>query len=102
MQRRRTDMLTIISPKAGEIGLAEAHALLEHRVEDGCEIARRGVDDAKDFGGRGLLFQRFARLGNESRVLHRDDRLRRKILQQRNLLVAERAYFLSINHKVAE
>jgi len=31
------------------------------------------------------------RLGQQPRVLHRDDRLRREILQQRDLLVRKRA-----------
>ena len=34
---------------------------------------------------------------DQPRVLHRDDRLRREVLQQRDLLVGERADFLSVN-----
>ena len=43
----------------------------------------------KYLGGRGLLLQRLARLGDQPRVLHRDDRLRGEVLQQRDLLVGE-------------
>ena len=34
---------------------------------------------------------------NQPRVLHRDDRLRREVLQQRDLLVGERAHFLAVD-----
>ena len=51
----------------------------------------------KHLGGRGLLLQRLARLGDQPRVLHRDDRLRREILQQRDLLVGERPHLLAID-----
>ena len=33
---------------------------------------------------------------DQPRVLHRDDRLRREILQQRDLLVGERPHFLAV------
>ena len=51
----------------------------------------------KHLGGRGLLLQRLARLGDQPRVLHRDDRLRGEVLQQRDLLVGERANFLAVD-----
>ena len=51
----------------------------------------------KHLGGRGLLLQGLARLGDQPRVLHRDHRLRREILQQRDLLVGERPHFLAVN-----
>ena len=34
--------------------------------------------------------QSLARLGQQPRVLHRNDRLRREVLQQRDLLIGER------------
>ena len=54
----------------------------------------------KYLGGRGLLLQGLARLGQEPRVLHRDHRLRGEILQQRDLLFREWPYFLPVgkNH----
>jgi hypothetical protein len=36
--------------------------------------------------------QRLARLSDEPRILHRDDRLRREVLQERNLLGRERSH----------
>ena len=71
--------------------------LLQHRVEHRREIAGRRIDDLQDLGGRGLLLQRLARLGDQPRVLHRDDRLRREVLQQRDLLVGERTDLLAID-----
>src|SRR5262245_36959249 len=61
--------------------LAEPDRSLEHRVEDRGEVAGGGIDDLQYLGGRGLLFQGFARLDNEPRILHRDDRLCREVLQ---------------------
>jgi hypothetical protein len=66
------------------------------------EIAGRGIDDLQHLGGRSLLLQSLARLGQESRVLHRDDRLRREILQQRDLLVGERSNLLAVQDDEAE
>src|SRR5215471_21184825 len=43
-----------------------------------------------------------ARLGNESRVLHRDDRLRREVLQQGDLLVGEWPDFLARSNDLPE
>ena len=64
------------------------------------EVAGRGVDDLQHLGGRGLLLQSLARLGEEPRVLHRDDRLCREILQQRDLFVGERADLLAVDRYV--
>ena len=51
----------------------------------------------KHLGGRGLLLQRLALLGQQPRVLHRDHRLGSEILQQRDLLVGERSHLLAID-----
>src|SRR6516225_1538933 len=59
-------------------------------------------DDAQDLGGCGLLVERLARLGEEARVLHCNDRLRCEILQQRYLLVGEGADFTPVNSQYAE
>ena len=64
--------------------------LFEHRVEHRRQIAGRGVDDLQYLGGRGLLLQRLALLGDQPRILHRDHRLRGEVLQQGDLLVGER------------
>ena len=38
-----------------------------------------------------------SRLGDQPCVLHRDDRLRREVLQQHDLFVGERSYFLAVD-----
>src|SRR6516165_6988432 len=70
--------------------LAEPDPSLEHRVEDRGEVAGRGIDDLQYLGSRGLLLQGFARLGQEPRIFHRNDGLRREILQQRDFFRRER------------
>src|SRR5215472_8214275 len=60
---------------------AQTYRLVQHRFEYRREVARRGIDDLQYLGGRGLLLQGLARLGQEPRIFHRDHRLRREILQ---------------------
>ena len=84
------------------VGGAQAHCPLDHRIEHRREVAGRGVDNLQDLGSRGLLFQGLACLGQEARVFHRDDRLRREILQQRDLLVGKRPDLLAIAGDCAE
>src|SRR6516162_7007582 len=69
---------------------AQTVRLLQYRIEHRRKIAGRGIDDLQHLGGRGLLLQRLARLGQQPRVLHRYDRLRGEILQQRDLLFGKR------------
>ena len=76
--------------------------LFQDSVEHRGEIAGRGIDDLEYLGGRGLLLQSLVRLGQEPRILHRDDRLRREVLEQRNLLIAERPDLLAICDKRAQ
>src|SRR5215471_6272963 len=59
----------------------QPHRLIQHRVEYRLKITGRGIDDLQYLGGCGLLLQCLARLGHQPRVLHRDDRLRREVLQ---------------------
>ena len=61
--------------------------LLQDRIEHWRKVAGRGIDDLQYLGGRGLLLQRLARLGQEPRILHSDDRLRRERVDQRDLPV---------------
>ena len=77
--------------KRAEGGLAQSHRLFQHRVEHRRQIAGRGVDHLQHLGGRGLLLQRLALLGQQPRVLHRDHRLGGEVFQQGNLLVGKRA-----------
>ena len=62
----------------------------------------RRVDDLQYLGGRRLLLQRLARLGQKPRVFHSDDRLRGEVLHERDLLVGERLGFPTIGADGAE
>src|SRR3954463_7550516 len=76
--------------------------LLQYRFKYRCKLAGRGVDDLQHLGGRSLLFQRLARFGQEPRAFYCDDRLRREVFEQRDLLVAERADLLAVNDDCAD
>src|SRR5262249_38317210 len=55
----------------------------------------------QDLGGCGLLLQSFARLCDETGVLHRDDRLCREALHQRDLVLSERPDLSAIKRENA-
>ena len=76
--------------------------LVEDGVEHRREVAGRGIDDLQHLSGRGLLLQGLAGLGDQTRVLDRDDRLRGEILQQCDLLVGKRAHFFTVEGQGAE
>ena len=67
--------------------------LLEDRVEYRREVAGRRIDDLQYLGGRGLLLQCLTRLGQQSPVLHCNDRLRREIFDERDLTFSKRPHF---------
>ena len=63
-----------------ELGLADPHSVFQHGLEHRLELARRAADDAKHFGGRGLLLERFAQLVEQAGVLDGDDGLGGEVL----------------------
>jgi len=76
--------LAILEHRHGaERSTAETHRPFQHPFKHRRQVTGRGVDDGKHFGGCGLLLQRLARLGQQPRVVHRDDRLRGEVLQHR-------------------
>src|SRR5215831_19079435 len=75
--------------------LTKPHCLLKHRVEYRCEVARRAVDDLQYLGSGGLLLQGLVRPRQKPRIFHRDDRLRREVLDQSDLLLVERPHLLT-------
>src|SRR5215471_13283317 len=77
----RAKIFAIEELQAPDVDPAKAERLLQDRVEHRRQIARRGIDDLQYLGGCGLLLQGLARLGQETRVLHRNDRLRGEVLQ---------------------
>ena len=76
--------------------------LFQHRVEHRREIARRGVDHLQHLGGRGLLFQCLALLGDQPRILDRDDRLIGECADKLDLPVGERLDPLACEHDVSD
>ena len=74
--------------------------LFQYRFEHRHEVARRRVDNPEHLGGCGLLLQRLAGLGDQARVLHRDDRLSGEVLQQRDLFVSEWSDLFAVESKV--
>ena len=88
--------------RVGKGGFAEPQCFFEHRVEHRREVTGRGIDDLQHFGGHDLLFQSLARLGQKPRIFHRDDRLRGKVLKERDLLVGERPHVAPMGSDVAE
>src|ERR1700693_227790 len=102
MSCREMQQLSVKGSNCRLVGLAELCGALNHNVEHWPEITRVRVDDAEHLRRRGLLLQRLARLGNEPRVLHGDDRLSGEVLKERNLLVGEGAHFLAIGEHPTE
>jgi hypothetical protein len=64
---------------------AQQVSFLQDRLEHRLQIARRAVDHLQHLSGRGLLFECLLRLGDQPRVLHRDDCLRGEALEQGDL-----------------
>ena len=81
---------------------ADAQRLVQYSVEHRREVAGRAVDDPKHLGGRGLLLQRLACLGDQPRVLHRDDRLGGEILEQCDFFLGEELHLFSVTCNIAE
>ena len=55
---------TIIDSQEAECRIAKPQRFIEHRVEDGREVAERGVNNPQYLGGRGLPLQRLVTLGS--------------------------------------
>src|ERR1700758_4076303 len=92
----------IIDHQSTKRRLAQCMSFFEDRLEHRREIAGRGVDDTQHFGRGRLLLQRLAGFGNEPRILHRYDRLRGEVLEERDLSVGKRADFCSIDDEVTK
>src|SRR3954451_6659508 len=81
--------LAVKCPENSIETVAEPNRLIKYRVEYWREIAGRGIDNLQYFRCCRLLFQCLPRFVDQPRILHRNDRLRREILQQSDLLVGE-------------
>jgi hypothetical protein len=102
MCRHGAEVLAVIGHQSSVRRAAEGVRLFQYRVEHRGKLSGRGINDLQHLGGCGLLLQGLARFGQEPRVLHRDDRLCREVLQQRDLLVGEGTHLLPKDVKRAD
>ena len=85
------------TPNGQVIRLAQTRSRFGERIEHSLQIESRATDHLEHVGGGRLLLQRLAQLVEQTGVLDRDHCLGGEVLNQANLLVGERADFLSIN-----
>ena len=77
---RAVPIVALVQHQASESRLGQVQRLIEHHIKNRRKVAGRAVYNFEDFRSRGLLLQRLARVGDEARVFHRDDRLGREVL----------------------
>ena len=87
---RRSPYAALAAKQRAVPGLADPHSVFQHGLEHRLELARRAADDAKHFGGRGLLLQQFAQLAEQAGVLDRDDGLLGEVGEELDLFLGER------------
>ena len=82
-------------PERAKSDVAQPHRLFQQRVEHRRVVAGGEIDHLQYLGGRGLLLQCLACLGQQARVLHRNDRLRCEVFEQRDFLLDKRPDLMS-------
>src|SRR5262249_48509803 len=97
VRRYRTINVTLEAEERAELGLADAHRVLQHGLKHRLQLTRRSADNLEYVGGRGLLLQRLPQFVEQPRVLDGDDGLGGEVLQQLDLLVGERLDLLAID-----
>jgi len=65
MERYSVKSFPIEGSEDAKSGITQADRLFQHRLEHRREIARRGVDDGRDLGGRNLLCNGLVSLRSE-------------------------------------
>jgi hypothetical protein len=95
MERTGLRKVSIELPKNAEVGLIEACRLFKHCIEHGRQVAGRGVDHLQHLGHSYLLFQRLALLGDQPRIIDRDDSLIGKRADKLDLPVGKRLHPLA-------
>src|SRR5205823_921881 len=95
--RNSPEVFTVKKLQRAIFDFAQPMRFFQNRVEYRREVTGRGVDHPENLGGRGLLFQRLARLGNQMRVLHRYLGLSGKISEQSYLFFTKWTNFASVN-----
>src|SRR5262245_46616008 len=104
VERHSAKTVSVIQIEHAELGSADACRALQHGFEYRFEVSRRGGNDLQDIGRRSLPLERLtqiigalAQLVKQARVLDGDDGLRGEVLDQLDLLLAERAYLLAVD-----
>ena len=92
---RRIGHIAVETEHHAELCLADAHRILQHRIEHWRQRPRRAADHLQHFGGGCLLLQRFPQFLEQPRVLDGDDGLPSEVRDQLNLLVGERPHLLA-------
>ena len=100
--RNGVEVLAVIELQIAIGDVTQIVRLLQDGVEHRHKVARRGVDDLKQFSGRGLLFQCLALFSQQPRVLDCDHCLGGEVLQQRDLLAGECAHLLAVETEEAD
>src|SRR5215472_7122579 len=105
---RRIDF-PVAASNQGHIGRAEPRRSLNKGGKHLLQIEGRAADDLQHITRRSLVLERFfkiagalAQLAKKPRILHRNDSLRREVLQERDLLVGEGADLLTNSYDYAE
>src|SRR5215813_10812719 len=97
-------LIAVVEHQVPELGVANAHRILQHGLEHRFQFTGRTGDDSQNLRGRGLPFQRFGKIGRalaqfvqQPGVLDGDDGLRGEILDQIYLLIVEGSDLLPID-----
>src|SRR6516164_518207 len=90
VSRGESYMLPANGPQGALNASAQPCRLFQHCVEHRGEVAGRAINDLQYLGGCGLLFQGLARLSDQPRVFHRNDRLVGKGAEELDLPFGER------------
>src|SRR5262249_22735568 len=101
--------VSVAGYEASYFGVAQPRRSFADRVEHRLQVEGRAADDLEHVARRGLVFERLLQItgalsqfAEQPRIFHCNDRLGSEILQQPNLLVAERSYVLTIDHDTAK
>src|SRR5262249_28477304 len=104
VHRQGAETIAFAEIERAELGLANAHRIAQHGREHRLQIAGRTGNDPQHLRCRGLLLQRLAEVGRalaqlveQPRILDGDDGLSGKARDQRDLLLAEWAHFLTVD-----
>ncbi len=91
--------IAVAKQQRAEVRLTKPRRALKHGVKHWRQISGRRGNDAQYIGRRRLLFEGFAQLGKQPRVLNGDDGLIGEARDQRDLLVSKRPHFLAIKRQ---